>query len=199
MSVFITSPSRVGSNWLCDILVDLLKPISMLRLYTIKHLLTKEHRVPVDLIKKLDSMKGNNLFKIHIWKPEELINVINGVVIGLVRNYEDSVSSLLNWIKKSNDLKISIEELREERKEQIQRHEEMFDSMYFEHKRYCLIHYEDLMADPIKTIKFLCEFLKIKREDEDIERIVDLNRFDYKKQTINDDSIVNNYLTGVKQ
>ena len=172
MNVFITSPSRVGSNWLCDILTDLLKPITLLRLYSMKHLLTPKHKIPIELIKKLDSMKGNNIFKVHIWKPEELVNIVSGSVIGLVRNYDDSVNSLLNWIKNTSGIKISIDELKEQRKEQLKRHRQMYDSMNFDHKKYRLYHYEDLKNNAINTIQSICGFLKIQRSIESSIRMV---------------------------
>ena len=194
MNIFITSPSRVGSNWICDILVDLIKPTTVLRLYSIKHLFMDRHKPPRQMLKKLDSLKGNNVFKIHRWKPEDLLGIVKGKIIGMVRNYNDSVDSLMAWIKKKNNLDISLDELKKERKNQIKNHKDMYDSMKIQNKRYLLIHYEDLIKRPMDTIKSICKFLRIRRDIEDLEDIINLNRYMYKKQTIQDDTLVNNYM-----
>ena len=166
MRIFLTSSKKVGSNWLFNILVDLVKPKRAVRDRDIDRWNLHKYK--------------DGVFKVHFVHPKELCDD-KTKVISITRNLYDAITSLVLRKKFLLDLKENPSQFVFAYKELIEQQVQYWLRYRdgFEHENYLLVHYEDMIKDPFPIVKRICEFLGLKKGDDTIRKIVNKNSFEH--------------------
>lgn len=132
----------------------------------------------------IEKSREVRFFKTHFY-PESYVNAKPNTAVLLVRDARDAVISYYNWRRGFSDEKGSLSDFLNTKGFYGKKPFDDWTS-YIEKwiewgneagHQLCLVKYEDLKFNPLKTIKNLLKSLKIKRTKKEIENAVENSRF----------------------
>lgn len=172
MIVLVTTQMRVGSTWLCRLLCDLLdapkwtfvKSVKEIKPYVIKF------------------RKTNHVIKMHQSHPKEVISIADKT-ISITRDVRDIIVSrafFKNRKKgkkdpKSNGKRI-VNSFCDKQVKWVVDCWKCYNDGY-EHPNYLLLEYKNLKFDTKNELKKICNFLGIKRTNEQLNKVIRNNSF----------------------